>query len=433
MKINLPETGQERVVIVGAGFAGLAAARQLKRTDYQVVLLDKHNYHQFQPLFYQVAMAGLEPSSIVFPLRKHFQHRDNVYIRICEVESVDTEKKRLETNIGHCNYDHLILAIGADTNFFGNVHIAQHALPMKSVGEALYLRNRILSDYETALTIPDYELRQGYMDIVVVGGGATGVELAGGLAEMRKYIFPKDYPELNCDEIDIYLLQSGDQLLKGMSEESSAAALDFLREVDVKVEFGSRVTDIDEEFVHIKDKPSIRSRKVIWAAGIIGNTVRGLPEGSIVQGNRIQVDRACRVRGLTNVYAVGDIAAMDEPGYPYYHPQVAQVALQMGKFVGRNLRRQQRGKSINATYSYNDLGSMATVGRNKAVVDLPKFSFNGFFAWLVWLFVHLFQIIGVKNKLFIFINWVWSYFTYDQSLRLIIRADKPEHEPETLG
>ena len=250
---------------------------------------------------------------------------------------------------------------------------------------------------------------------------------------MRKYIFPKDYPELNCDEIDIYLLQSGDQLLKGMSEESSAAALDFLREVDVKVEFGSRVTDIDEEFVHIKDKPSIRSRKVIWAAGIIGNTVRGLPEGSIVQGNRIQVDRACRVRGLTNVYAVGDIAAMDEPGYPYYHPQVAQVALQMGKFVGRNLRRQQRGKSINATYSYNDLGSMATVGRNKAVVDLPKFSFNGFFAWLVWLFVHLFQIIGVKNKLFIFINWVWSYFTYDQSLRLIIRADKPEHEPETLG
>ena len=428
MKINIPESEKKRIVIVGGGFAGVALAQKLAKTGfYQVVLLDKNNYHQFQPLFYQVAMAGLEPSSIVFPLRKLFQKNKDVYIRVTEVFSVDTEIQQLNTSLGICNYDYLVIAIGADTNFFGNAHIANRAISMKSVSEALYLRNKILDDYEKALSTRDYEARQGLIDIVIVGGGPTGVEVAGALAEMRKYILPKDYPELNCEEIDIYLVQSGADLLKGMSTQASKKALEFLTKLDVKVILNKRVTDFDGAYVYMDDDTSIQANKVIWAAGIKGNKIKGLPEESITYGNRLKVNRYNQVDGFDNIFAIGDIAYMEEDAYPQGHPQVAQVAIQQAKQLGVNFKNLSKNKPMSLFY-YKDLGSMATIGRHLAVVDLPKFKFQGAFAWFVWLFVHLFQILGVKNRLFVLLNWFWNYFTYDQSLRLIIKPKIPKEE-----
>lgn len=422
-KINIPESSLERIVIVGGGFGGLQLARKLGRKDYQVVLIDKNNYHQFQPLFYQVAMAGLEPSSIIFPFRKLFHGKENIFIRVTEVTNVDTEAKRLQTPLGHCNYDHLIVATGADTNYFGNENVMKHALPMKSVGEALYLRNTILDDYEDALTTPGYDSRQELVDIVIVGGGATGVELAGSLAEMKRYVLPKDYPELNIEEeVDIYLIQSGGQLLKGMSEDSSAKALKYLTDLGVTVLLDSRVTDFNGKLVSLKDGRTIPTQKVIWAAGIKGQPLAGLPEEAITYGNRLAVDRFHQVAGTENIYAVGDVAYMEEEDWPKGHPQVAQVAIQMGANLARNFKRKAKGKAPEA-FAYNDKGSMATVGRARAVVDMasPSWHFGGFFAWLAWLGVHLFAILGTRNKLIVFINWVINYINYSKSLRLIIK------------
>ena len=430
MKINIAESNLERIVIVGGGFAGLMLAKKLAKANYQVVLIDKNNYHQFQPLFYQVAMAGLEPSSIAFPLRKFFQGNANVFIRVTEVTAIEYDKKRLQTPLGIVNYDHLVIATGADTNFFGNATLAAKALPMKSVSEALYLRNRILDDYEKTLSITDPEERQGYIDIVIVGGGPTGVEIAGSLAEMRKYILPKDYPEMNCEEIEIFLIQSGDQLLKGMSDEAAKKALQFLQKLDVKVILNNRVTAFDGELVTMKDGTSIRSRKVIWAAGILGAIFEGFPAAAIGPGNRLKVNNQCQVLGMENVYALGDVALMEgDAKFPEGHPQVAQVAMQMGEYLAGLFKRKQQGKP-SVPFVYRDLGSMATIGRNKAVVDFPRFKIQGFFAWLIWLFVHLYQLLGVRNKVMVFINWVWNYVTYDQSLRLMIRPHVPKEVEE---
>lgn len=420
MTINIPDTSQERLVIIGAGFAGLELARRMAKTNLQVVLIDKNNYHQFQPLFYQVAMAGLEPSSIAFPLRKTFQRHKNVYIRVTEVTEVDQQKSQIITTLGTLRYDYLVIAIGADTNFFGNEKLAEKSISMKSVAEALYLRNTVLTDLELALTETDFEKRQGYLDIVIVGGGATGVEVAGALAEMRNYILPKDYPELNCKEIDIYLVQSASMLLKGMSDEASASALKFLEDLGVKVILNNRVQEYDGEQVFMKDGTKIKSRKVIWAAGITGNTIKGLPEDVLAWGNRIKVDRQNKIEGASNIFAIGDIAYMTEEAYEKGHPQVAQVAIQQAQHLAKNLKRQLKNQALKDFY-YKDKGSMATIGRHRAVVDLPNLKFQGFFAWLIWLAVHLFALIGVKNKLFVFINWVWNYVTYDQSLRLLIK------------
>ncbi|MEM6722599.1 MAG: NAD(P)/FAD-dependent oxidoreductase [Bacteroidota bacterium] len=420
MEINIPATDRQRVVILGAGFAGLTLARKLVRSDFQVVLIDRNNYHQFQPLFYQVAMSGLEPSSIVFPLRKIFQRNEHVHIRVTEVLSVVPERNEVITELGSLEYDHLVVAIGADTNFFGNQDMAEKTIPMKSVSEALYLRNQILADYESACVTPNYDDRQGFIDIVIVGGGPTGVEVAGSLAEMKKYILPKDYKEIDSAEVDIHLVQGGPQLLMGMSEKASQKALDFLQKLKVHVKLDTRVTGYDGQTVFMSDGSEIHAHKVIWAAGIIGNTIEGLDPELIARGRRIKVDQYNKVLSTDNIYAVGDVAYMETEAYPHGHPQVAQVAMQQAALVGKNLKRAQKGKALK-TFKYKDLGSMATVGRHRAVVDLPKFSLAGGLAWFMWLGVHLFQLIGTKNRVFVFLNWVWNYLTYDQSLRVMIR------------
>ncbi len=425
---NIPSTHQKRVVIVGAGFAGLTLARKLaKRPEFQVVLIDKNNYHQFQPLFYQVAMAGLEPSSIVFPLRKMFQRNKNVFVRVTKVDSLDTETQTLHTEIGALSYDFLVIAIGADTNWFGNERVRANAIPMKSVSEALYLRNRIFEDYEQAVTSDDPERRQRFLDIVIVGGGPTGVEIAGALAEMKQHIIPKDYHDLDRDQIDIHLVHGDKRVLNTMSPEASAASEKFLLDLGVKLHLDKVVKDFDGQTVTIDDGSTLRADKVIWAAGITGNKIQGMPETAIGRGGRIVVNEFNQVQGLPNVFALGDIALQtSETDYPGGHPQVAQVAIQQATLLAKNIVNMTSAKGALRPFAYKDLGSMATIGRHRAVVDLKFWRFQGAFAWFTWLFVHLFALIGTKNKVFVFLNWVWNYISYDQSLRLVIKPWRRE-------
>lgn len=431
MTFNIPETTQKRIVIIGGGFAGLTLARKLEKSDFQVVLIDKNNYHQFQPLFYQVAMAGLEPSSIVFPLRKLFQGKGNVFIRVTEVEGIDPERNVISTSIGELEYDYLVVAIGANTNWYGNERIRANAIPMKSVSEALFLRNTIFEDYERAVTAESAEQRQPLLDIVVVGGGPTGVEVAGALAEMKKYVIPKDYGDIGGDNIKIHLINGDQRLLNSMSPQASKKAEDFLIDLGVQIWPEKVVTDYDGKIVTISDGSTIRTDKVIWAAGVTGNRIEGLPAAAYVRSNRLKVNEFNLVEGTDNVFALGDIAFQTtDPAYPAGHPQVAQVALQQAKCLADNLKRWHTNRAPKP-FRYRDLGSMATIGRHRAVADLPFWRFQGAFAWFVWLFVHLFSLLGAKNKLFVFLNWVANYITYDQSLRLVIKPwKKPKISPE---
>jgi NADH:ubiquinone reductase (H+-translocating) len=429
MLANIPETDQKRVVIIGAGFGGLALAQSLAKENLQIVLLDKNNYHQFQPLFYQVAMAGLEPSSIAFPLRKIFQSKKNIHIRVCQVQSISTEQNRLQTDLGIVNYDYLIIATGADTNFFGMQNMIEHAIPMKSISEAIYLRNRILQNFENALTTLDSEEKAGLMSVVVVGGGPTGVEVSGTLAEMRKLILPKDYPELDFNLMQIYIFESSEELLEVMSDNASKKGKEYLEKLGVIVKTGNRVIDFDGKYVKTNKGETIRTNNLVWAAGITGNVINGLPAELILRGNRIKVNGFNQVEGFKNIFAVGDIAAMigADPEYPYGHPQIAQPAMQQGNLLAKNLKLMIQNKEPKP-FKYTNLGSMATVGRHLAVVDLPFWKFQGALAWYVWMFVHLMAILGVKNKVLIFTNWLWNYVTYDQSLRLIIKPRKNKAE-----
>lgn len=426
MEPNIPETSQKRIVIVGAGFGGLALAQKLEKNDVQIVLIDRNNYHQFQPLFYQVAMAGLEPSSISFPLRKIFQKKQNVHIRITNVTKVVPQENKIETELGDVQYDYLVLGMGAGTNFFGMQNMIDNAIPMKSVSEAIYLRNRVLQNFEDALTAEDAETREGLMNMVVVGGGPTGVEVSGTLAEMKKMILPKDYPELDFNTMKIYLFESSPAVLEVMSEEASAKGKEYLERLGVIVKAGVRITDFDGKYVYTNTNEKIRTNNVVWAAGVKGNTIDGFAPEVYGRAGRMKVNQFNQLEGYRNIFAVGDIAVMSgDEKYPNGHPQVAQPAIQQGKLLAKNIISLIKGEGMKP-FSYNDLGSMATVGRNLAVVDLPFWKFQGAFAWYVWMFVHLMSILGIKNKLMVFINWVWSYITYDQSLRLIIR-------PKTKG
>ncbi|KAA6441549.1 NAD(P)/FAD-dependent oxidoreductase [Dyadobacter flavalbus] len=437
---NIPYTNYKRVVIVGAGFGGLALAREIaKREDLQVVLIDRNNYHQFQPLFYQVAMAGLEPSSISFPLRKVFQSKKNVHIRITEVHKINPERKSIETDLGEITFDYLVIATGAVTNYFGMKEIEERAIPMKTVSEALALRNRLLQNFEDALSVDSEDDRAGLLSVVVVGGGPTGVELSGTLAEMKHYILPKDYPEMDFKSMQIYLLEGSGKLLGAMSEESSAKSREYLEKMGVNVLTEQVVTSFDGKYVTTKQGTRIRADNLVWAAGIKANPLNGLPAEVIVRGGRIKVDQYNRVEGYDYIFALGDVAAMSEGKWENGHPQLAQPAIQQGETLAKNIWRVMDGKKA-VPFKYKDLGSMATVGRNKAVADLPFVKFQGFLAWLTWMFVHLISIVGVKNRVLILINWLWNYVTNDQSLRLILRpktiaqiADKNEKNEEVLS
>lgn len=420
MALNIPETKQTRIVIVGAGFGGLAFAQSICKKDFQVILIDKNNYHQFQPLFYQVAMAGLEPSSIAFPLRKIFQNKSNVHIRVTEVSEVDTKNKVLHTELGDLSYDYLVLGIGGNTNFFGMQNIIDYAIPMKSVSEAIFLRNRVLQNLEDALTETNSEIIDGLLTFVVVGGGPTGVEVSGTLAEMKKTIIPKDYPGININQMKIFLFESSPEVLEVMSDEASIKGADYLERLGVTLRLGERITDFDGNYASTNKNDIIKTKNVVWAAGIKSNQIKGFEDESYLKNGRMIVNEYNQVKGHDSIFALGDMAAMVSEENPYGHPQIAQPAIQQGKLLSKNIVKLIQGDKPKA-FEYNNLGSMATVGRHLAVVDLPFWRFQGAFAWYVWMFVHLMAILGVKNKIVIFINWLWNYITYDQSLRLLIK------------
>ncbi len=426
MSVNIArENGKKRVVIVGGGFGGLKLANELSGAGFQVILLDKNNYHQFPPLIYQVASAGLEPSSISFPFRKIFSKKKDVYFRMGEARLVYPEKNILQTSIGKIEYDYLVLAAGTTSNFFGNKHIEEEAIPMKTLSEAMGLRNALLSNFERSVTCATEQERRELLNVVIVGGGATGVEIAGALAEMKRYVLPKDYPDMDNNLLHIYLLEATDRLLAGMSSESSVKSAEFLRSMGVKVCLGKKVLDYQDHKVILEDGTEIPTRTFIWVSGVCANAIGNLPDSVYGRGRRLKVDAYNHVEGFSNIFSIGDQCIMlgADPDYPNGHPQLAQVAIQQGKLLADNLLRKEKGQAMKP-FRYRNLGSMATVGRNKAVAEFSKVKTQGWIAWLLWLVVHLRSILGVRNKINVLMNWMWSYLTYDRSFRLIIYARK---------
>lgn len=411
----------KKIVIIGGGFGGLKLARMLNnKPGYDVLLIDRFNYHQFQPLFYQVATSGLDASNISFPLRKVFHGSKNIRFRIGEVINIATDKNIVVTQEGEYNYDILVIATGADTNFFDNAELIANSFPMKSTVEALQIRHRLLQNFEDALHVENTLERESIMSIVIVGGGPTGVEMSGTIADMKRFVLPKDYPELDFNLMKIYLVEGSSKVLGTMSEKSSADALEYLKRLGVIVLTNNIVKNYDGKTITLQNGDIIKTSMVIWAAGIKGNVPAGILPQFIVKGNRIKVDRDNKVEGLQNIYAIGDIAYMETELYPQGHPQVASVAIQQGNDLARKfLNYNQPFKP----FEYNDKGSMATIGRNLAVVDIPRplLHFRGLIAWLIWMGLHLVLILGVKNRLSVFSNWVYNYITYDQNLRLIFK------------
>ncbi|HRN54899.1 MAG TPA: NAD(P)/FAD-dependent oxidoreductase [Agriterribacter sp.] len=421
---------QQRVVIVGAGFAGLTLAKKLSPAYFQVILIDKNNYHQFQPLLYQVATAGLEPNSISFPLRKVFQKKKNVFIRIAEVTAVHPVEKKIATSTGELDYDFLVLAHGAATNYFGMQDIAQNAFSMKSVSEALLLRNTLLQNYEQALITVNKKEKAALLNIVIVGGGPTGVELAGAIAEMKTQILPRDYPELNFNNMNIHLIEAAPRLLNGMSEESAARVRSYLGALRVKIQTGVSVKSYDGYAATLSNHTTLYSYCLIWAAGIKGRALKGVPAVNVLPDHSIVVDECNRLKGQRYIFALGDATRMPLKTNPGGYPQVAPVAMQQATQLAANFKRLVQQKEMKP-FTYRNKGSMAIVGRNRAVAETAGIKLSGFPAWMAWLVVHLLSIIGVKNRLLILVNWMWQYITYDQSLRLIIRSSERKSSSTT--
>lgn len=411
---------REKIVIIGGGFAGLQLAKTLNNKRKKVIVIDKVNHHMFQPLFYQVACGRIEPSNISFPFRKIFQRSRNTQYRMIEVQNILPEQNKIITSEAEFSYDKLVIATGCKTNFFGNSKMESLTFGMKDTQEAIAIRNHVLLTFEK-LIIQKRRSDDGNWNIVIVGSGPTGVELAGAFAEMKKEILPRDYPNMNFDNLNIILVSSTDTPLNVMSEEAQKMSEKYLQELGVDFMSGERVVDYDGDRVFLESGKEIPANNVIWAAGVTGNVIEGLnPE--IMVRNRYKTDRFNRVQGYNNIYAIGDIAYMETPLYPQGHPQVANVAINQGKNLGKNFLKKSDKEWVE--YEYKDLGSMATIGKHRAVVDLPNFKFQGFLAWYFWMFLHLMLILSVRNKLAVFFNWMWSYVNKDSSLRLIIIPNK---------
>jgi NADH dehydrogenase len=420
MKINIPEVSQPRVVIVGCGFGGLKLAQELAHKNVQVVLIDKNNYHTFQPLLYQVSTAGLEADSIAYPIRKIFKGQQNFHFRMGKVEKINVDEKCLETNIGICNYDYLVLATGTTTNFFNIEGLEEKSMPMKTVVEALNLRSLILQNFEKALLVTDQKEKDALMNFVLVGGGPTGVELAGALCELKKHVLPNDYPELDFRRMRVILVESGDCILQNMQEENRNKAVHYLKELGAEVWLNTRVTKYDGLHVDTADGKPLVTSNLIWAAGVKGVLIDGINPESITPSKRIITNEFSQIKGYENIFAIGDVACMVTEKTPRGHAQVAPVAIQQGELLAVNIQNSIEKKELKP-FVYNDKGSMATVGRNKAVVEVGKIKFGGFIGWAAWMFVHLMAIVGFRNRVVVFINWIWNYLNYDRNIRLIIR------------
>ncbi|MDO3643371.1 NAD(P)/FAD-dependent oxidoreductase [Mucilaginibacter sp. L3T2-6] len=410
-----------RVVIIGGGFGGLALAKSLKNAPVDILLLDKHNYHTFQPLLYQVAIGSIEADSIGFPIRRIFTKHENFSFNLAEVQKINPETNCIITDIGTIHYDYLVIATGSNTNFFGNKEIEHFAMPMKNIPEALNIRSLVLQNLEQALVTTDMREKSALMTFVVVGGGPTGVELSGALAEMRHLILAKDYHGLSKYDMRVYLVEGKDRLLAAMSPQASAAAKKFLAEGEVMIFNSAHVQSYDGFFLTIDNGKTIKTRNVLWAAGVKGEAPDGLPAEVTGKGSRIQTDEINRVKGYQNIFAIGDVSAVITPDTPNGHPGVAPVAIQQGQQLGKNIARLIKGEPT-LPFRYKDKGTLATIGRNKAVADLGKLHFQGFFAWLLWGFVHLMSLAGFSNKGIIFISWVINYFNKNSDNRLIIRS-----------
>ena len=415
-------TIKKKLIIIGGGFAGIQLAKELDETIFDVLLIDKINHHQFQPLFYQVATSQIEPSSISFPLRNIFKSKKNIQIRLAEVLSVDATSNKIITTIGDFDYEYLVIAIGCTTNFFGNADISKNVFTLKSTYDAITIRNHILQTFEKIISATKHE-QESLLTLAIVGAGPTGVELAGAFAEIKGNVLPKDYPGIDFSKFKILLIEGSKNTLNSMSDNAKAASRKYLLQMNVEICTETFVKNYDGELLTLNDGNVIKTKTVIWAAGVIGNIIKGLPDNSMANANRIKVNRINKINDSKNVFAIGDIAFMETPKYPKGHPQLANVAINQAKNLAKNLKNICKG--IETTeFEYKDLGSMATIGRNKAVVDLSFIKFSGFFAWLIWMFLHLMLILSVKNKLIIFINWAWAYFTKDTSLRLILTENK---------